>query len=47
MTELKNGCTELKLEFLETSDDMQPGIKIKKIGISFSIFFCRGLKSPS
>ena len=24
---------------------MQPGKKSKKIGISFSIFFCRGLKS--
>ena len=32
---------------LETSDDMQPGKKSKKIGISFSIFFCRGLKSAS
>ena len=30
---------------LETSDNMQPGKKSKKIGISFSIFFCRGLKS--
>ena len=34
-TESFNGCTELKLEFIETFDKMQPGKKSKNIGISF------------